>query len=187
MCIVFSCGIRNTETTITAVTVLRWDLRWWFHFFIWTIWYVSRQVLWIFENVLWFVLLLDWSSCLLDLVVYCKAKSRQLIISSSWFESYWDYVANSWKDQAASQGGVVSGWLKGRPSDVVASAYVSSEIPLNSNEVTLTWEYNSCLELFQPWRIKLGVYSEQFNICLDLGRNPSESELNRDFWTGSGC
>lgn len=65
--------------------------------------------------------------------------ARQLIISSSWFERCQDYVANSWKDQAALQGGVVvSGWLKGRPSDVVASVYVSSEIPLNSDEGTLT-------------------------------------------------
>lgn len=139
MCIVFSRGIRNTETTITAVTAFKWDLRLWFHFFVSTVWYISRQVLWIFENVLWFVLLLDWSSCLLGLVVYCKAKSRQLIISRSWFERYLHYVANSWKDQAASQGGVVvSGWPQGRPSDVVVSAYVSSEIPLNSDEGTLT-------------------------------------------------
>lgn len=76
---------------------------------------------------------------MLDLVVYCKAKSRQLIISSSWFERYWDYVASFWREQAASQGGVVvSGWLKGRPSDVVTRAHVSSEIPLNSDKGTLT-------------------------------------------------
>lgn len=42
------------------------------------------------------------------------------------------------KIRQASQAGVVSGWLKGRPSDVVAIAYVSSEIPLNSDEGTLT-------------------------------------------------
>lgn len=139
MCVIFSCGIRNTETAITAVTVLKWGLRLWFYFLVSTVWYVSRQVLWIFENVLWFVLLLDWSSCLLDLVVYCKAKSRQLIISSSWFERYQDYVASSWKDHAASQGGVVvSGWFKGRPSDVVASACMTSEIPSNADEGTLT-------------------------------------------------
>lgn len=40
--------------------------------------------------------------------------------------------------QASQAGVVVSGWLKGRPSDVVAIAYVSSEIPLNSDEETLT-------------------------------------------------
>lgn len=32
----------------------------------------------------------------------------------------------------------MSVWLKGRPSDVVASADVSSEIPLNSDEETLS-------------------------------------------------
>lgn len=108
-------------------------------FFVSTVWHISRQVLQLFEDVLWFALLLDRSSCLLDLVVYCKAKSRQVVISGSWFERYLDYVASSWEDLQTSQGGVVmSGWLKQRPCVIVAIARVSSEIPLNSDEGTLT-------------------------------------------------
>lgn len=79
---------------------------------------------------------------MLDFVVCCPAKSRQVIFSRCWFERYSDYVASSWggfwprfRAEVTERYGPAR-VVQQRPGVILAIAYLSPEIPLNSDEGT---------------------------------------------------
>lgn len=130
-------------------------------------------------------------SYLLDFVICFLPGNKQVILSRCWFERYSDYLANSWWGFWPRFLADVTGRysparvVQQRPGIILAAAYLSPEIPLNSEEGTPAKSVILASSCFNHDKLNWELIASNL-ISLDLGRNHSESELNRGFLTASG-